>query len=402
MDYCWKEKLKQIREPMKILIATGSRAEFGLMLPLLREIERDNFFQLFFVVTGSHLEAEFGKTVWEIESSGIEIFAKVFLDQSNEQKGSIGRSVSRGIDGFTDIFEKTDIDICMIMGDRYEILSVAVAAFFSNVLVAHLSGGELTQGSKDDAIRHAITKLSSLHFVTAEVHQNRVIQLGAPPKMVINVGEPGLDSLIQEKTMTRKMLQGTLNFILPKIYFLMTYHPPTSISETEMQKELTTILDSLALRKECFVVCTLPNPDQSWSVVKKQLLNFESKNKSWFKTVQSLGRQRYVAMVKYAKCVIGNSSSGLIEVPMIGTPTVNIGIRQQGRLAGRSVISVIASAENINRAIDLCLSDDFIKKNIDLTSPYGDGKSSRRIINELKNIDLTAVRNQNFHDINQV
>ena len=399
MDHHRNQGLAFLGRNKNILVVTGSRAEFGLMLPVIRAIEHDPELDLTLVVTGSHLDEVFGKTVSEIIGSGVTIDAEIEILVDGDTSSSISKAVGHGVINFTDYFSERAPDICLFMGDRYEMLAAGIAAFFCDVPIAHISGGELSLGSKDDQIRHLITKLSSLHFVSAVEHRKRVIQMGTDPKTVFNVGEPGLDTLLQDPIMSRQALQETLDFELREKLIVLTYHPATSLPNALVLSELQAILVSLNTLRDIQVVCTLPNNDQGWVGLRDMLETFRAKNSEWFHTMLSLGRQRYIAMVDQAELVIGNSSSGLVEVPMIGTPTVNVGMRQTGRLAGESVISVAADVQDITAAINLAMTPAFAKRAKIVGSPYGDGNASLRIVDLLKSIDVSDFVRPQFHDI---
>lgn len=376
----------------KIAVFTGTRAEYGLLYWLLKDIQAHPSLELQLLVSAMHLSPEFGMTYKQIESDGFEITEKVEMLLSSDSAVGTVKSMGLGVIGFADALECMKPDLMIILGDRFEALAAAQAAMILRVPIAHIHGGEITEGAYDDAIRHAITKLSLLHFTSTDTHRNRVIQLGEHPNRVFNVGAVGLDHLLRTELMSIKELSASLDFNLDKPYFLVTYHPVTAASEP-VKESFLNLLQALDQFPNHQVILTYPNADDGGREIIPLLEGYAAKQLGRVLAITSLGQKRYLSAVKHAQAVVGNSSSGIIEVPSFKIPTINIGERQRGRMAAESVISCPPTTQAIFKAINLGLKNDFSK----VTNPYGKGQASEAILREILKADLSAIKS--FYDL---
>ncbi|MCX7121847.1 MAG: UDP-N-acetylglucosamine 2-epimerase [Gammaproteobacteria bacterium] len=382
----------------KISVITGTRAEYGLLRGLLNEIKSDEDLTLQLIVTGMHLSPEFGLTYREIEKDGFQIDAKVEMLLSSDSAVGVAKSVGIGVLGFADCFENLKPDLIVLLGDRFEILAAAQTAMIMKIPVAHIHGGELTQGAIDDGIRHAITKMSHLHFTAAEAYQNRVIQLGESPDRVFNVGAPGVERIKKTKLLPKEVLEKTLAFQFEHLTFLVTYHPATLCLDA-IQNELNDLFCALDRFPAAKIIFTKSNADEAGRLINKQIECYARKNPERVRAYTSMGDLNYLSAMYYCDVVIGNSSSGIIEAPTLHKPTVNIGNRQEGRLLADSVIQCGVFENEIHDAIEKALSPQFkdiVKKTI---SPYDSGNTAEMIKNTIKTVDLKKIIQKKFHDI---
>ncbi|MFD1020659.1 UDP-N-acetylglucosamine 2-epimerase [Thalassobacillus hwangdonensis] len=379
---------------MKVCVVTGTRAEYGLLYWLMKELEEDSELELQLVVTGMHLSVEFGYTVQQIEKDGFAIDRRVEMLLSSDTDVGVAKSVGLGVISFADIFAQLQPDYVVVLGDRYEILAAAQAAFFLRIPIAHLHGGEVTVGAMDESIRHAITKLSHLHFTAAEPYRERVMQLGENPGHIHTVGAPGLENLRRTPTMSKKELEASLGFEWRNPSFLVTYHPITLMRDGVGVEPLLEALDSFP---EAGIIFTKANSDSGGREINQRIRTYVSSRKHAV-LVSSLHSELYINAMKHADVVIGNSSSGLIETPYFRTPSVNIGDRQQGRLKAKSVIDCENKTEEIVRSIKQALSPAFRQGLRTMEIPYGDGNTASKIINVLKQTDLSKLIVKPFFD----
>ena len=307
---------------MKICIITGTRAEYGLLKKLMHGIKKNKFFQLKIIVTGMHLSKKFGLTYKEIESDGFKIDKKININIKSDTAESIVNSINLGQSGFVKIYKKLKPDLVLVLGDRYEIFAAVTAACFSRIPVAHLHGGEATQGLVDEALRHSITKMSHFHFVAAKEYKNRVIQLGENPKNVYEVGGLGVDNIKNLKLFSKKNLEKELKFKFNKKNLLINFHPET-LSSFSSKKQFKEILSSLSSLKDTNLIFTMPNSDWDGRIIFRMIKKFVKKNKNAFSFI-SLGQLRFFSCLKYIDGMIGNSSSGLLELPTFKKVTINI------------------------------------------------------------------------------
>ena len=379
----------------KIAVFTGTRAEYGLLYWLLKDIQTDSALELQLLVSAMHLSPEFGMTYQQIEADGFIITEKVEMLLSSDSAVGTAKSIGLGVIGFADALARMKPDALIILGDRFEALAVAQAAMILRIPIAHIHGGEITEGAYDDAIRHAITKLSLLHFTSTETHRSRVIQLGESPSRVHNVGAVGLDHLARSNLMSISTLATSLEFKLKQPYVLVTYHPVTLASEPA-EASFLNLLAALDEFPEFQVIVTYPNADDGGRAIIPLLEAYAKKQPQRVLAIPSLGQLRYLSAVKHAAAVVGNSSSGIIEVPSFEVPTVNIGERQRGRLAAESVFSCAADTGSIVSTLSLALDADLSQ----VSNPYGKGNASGAILEHLKLADLTEVKT--FYDFQGV
>lgn len=379
----------------KICVVTGTRAEYGLLYWVLKEIEADPDLELQLVVTGMHLSPEFGLTSQEIEKDGFEILEKVEMLLSSDTATGVAKSVGLATISFADVFDRLKPDLLMVLGDRFELLAAAQVALFSKLPIAHISGGDVTEGAFDDAIRHSITKMAHLHFVTNEESATRVRQLGETPESVFNVGNPGLDHLARTPLMSVDELSKSLDFRFRKKNILVTFHPVTldTLDSKEAFKELLIALNSLD--DNYGIIFTASNADNAGRALISLTREFvETRSNAMLCT--SLGQQRYLSMLAVVDIVMGNSSSGLTEVPSFKKPTINIGDRQKGRPKASSIIDVAPVSNEIVGAIDAALNMDCS----DAINPYGDGQSAKRIVDAIRaQTDIRGLIKKSFRDV---
>jgi UDP-hydrolysing UDP-N-acetyl-D-glucosamine 2-epimerase len=382
----------------KICVISGTRAEYGLLYWLMKEIDSDPNLALQLVVTGAHVSTAFGNTVDVIRKDGFRIDEQINIEVGNDTATGVTRSMGLALIGMGQAFERLSPDLVLVLGDRYEILATTEAAMVARIPIAHIHGGEVTEGAMDDAMRHAITKLSHLHFVAAEDYRSRVIQLGEAPERVFNVGAPGLDCIERMDLMNQADLEIELGIPSGQAFFLVTYHPETlgMIDPGEEVGEMLTALDQFPDTK---VVLTGVNADPGHGAIARLLADYTSKNSDRVSLYQSLGQLRYLSAMKFAAAVIGNSSSGIIEAPAMGVPTVNIGGRQSGRLRARSIIDCGKHTNDISTAIRKALDPKFKESLRHMETPYGSGGASLKIKDHLKTVDLADLSLKKFHDI---
>lgn len=382
---------------MKIFVITSSRADYGLLNPLIKKLVADDFFDARIIVTGTHLSPQYGNTIQEIEEDNLSIFSKInILEEENSQRAMANIS-ARAISEFAKLYETQSPDVILVLGDRYEIFCAVFAALFFKIPVIHYSGGEKTEGAYDDAIRHSITKMSHLHFVSADEYRKRVIQLGERPENVFNVGSLGVDNIVNVKLLTKQEFENSINLKLDKPYFLISYHPET-LSELSATNQFTKLLQALDHFKDYQFIFTKSNADEGGALISKMIDGYVQKNSNAV-AFESLGLLRYLSAIEYCELVIGNSSSGLTEVPSFNKPTVNIGNRQRGRIQGASIINTEIDSEKIREAIELGMTNNFKKDLKQYISPFGDGTASNQIIAIIKSFNFSKVIMKSFYDI---
>lgn len=373
----------------KICVVTGTRAEYGLLRFVLENLKNSDEVSLQIVATGMHLSPEFGLTVRNIEADGFTVTKRVESLLSSDTPTGIAKSTGLGMIGFADAFADLQPDLIVLLGDRFEILSAAVCALYSRIPVAHLHGGETTEGAFDEGIRHAITKMSHFHLVAAEAYRNRVIQLGENPERVFNVGGTGVDALMNTKLLGREELGERVGFDLTGKFLLITYHPVT-LEHASSEEQLEELFRALRqLDEKVTFLFTMPNADTDGRVIMRMIESFVVETKGRSFASLSLGQLNYFSAMKHCMAVVGNSSSGLLEAPTLKVPTVNIGDRQKGRLMAESVISCEPDSASIQKALDLALGSGFETTLARTVSPYGEGGASARIIDILLKVDLT-------------
>ncbi|HBF39618.1 MAG TPA: UDP-N-acetylglucosamine 2-epimerase (hydrolyzing) [Firmicutes bacterium] len=378
----------------KIAVATGTRAEYGLLYWLLKEIQEDPDLELQLIVTGSHLAPEYGLTYREIERDGFEINEKVSMLVSSDTANGTTKSMGLELIGMADALERLTPDVLVLLGDRYEILAAAEAALIARIPIAHIAGGDTTEGAFDESIRHAVTKMAHLHFVTNQVAWQRVRQLGENPQNIYNVGSPGLDHIKRGRLLTREELASELDLEFLKRNLLITFHPAT-LDREQATDQFQTLLEALdSLGPELGLFFTKPNSDPGGRALIQMVDQFVAGHAN-ARSYTSLGRF-YLSLMAVVDGVVGNSSSGLYEAPSLKKPTVNIGDRQKGRLQAASVINAPVEKLAIQRAI----AEAFVKDCTDVVNPYGDGDAARRIHEILKQIpDYHDLLKKHFYEV---
>lgn len=383
---------------MKICIATGTRAEYGLLKPLIEKIDGDEYFTLQLLVTGAHLSPEFGLTFQQIEADGFRIDAKVEMLLSSDTAEGITKSMGLGMIGYSDALRKLSPDLIVILGDRYEMLSLASTALIFRIPIAHIHGGELTEGAYDDAIRHAITKMSTLHFTSTDVYRKRVIQLGEQPERVYNVGAIGLDNFKSMKFLSRKDLEEELNLQFKHYNYIICFHPET-LSNSSAEEQFNEILKAIDSQIDSFFIFTKANADTNGRIINQMMETYVKKESEKSVLFDSLGTLRYLSLMKQVTAVVGNSSSGIIEAPYVPTATINIGDRQNGRIQAGSIVNCTASKKDIIRAFVRVKNMEFRKKLEIVVNPYGNGTSSDQIIEIFRKLSATKLLRKKFYNV---
>jgi GDP/UDP-N,N'-diacetylbacillosamine 2-epimerase (hydrolysing) len=381
----------------KICVITGARAEYGLLRWVMQGIKDEPALTLQIIVTGMHLSPEFGLTYREIEQDGFKIDRKVEMLTSSDTPVGIAKSMGLGLIGFADALNELMPDLIVVLGDRFEIFSAVAAALVARVPVAHLHGGETTEGAFDEAIRHSITKMSHLHFVAAEEYRQRVIQLGEQPDRVFLVGGLGIDGIKRLKLLDREELESSLDFKLGKKTLLITFHPVTLEAATSAD-QMAELLAALAERHDTQLIFTMPNADTDGRVLITMVEQFVAQHTN-ARAYSSLGQLRYLSCIAHVDGVVGNSSSGLLEVPSFRKGTINIGDRQRGRLLAASVINCKPSRQSISAALGRLYEADFQASLNLVTPPYGEGGASEKVVETIKLYTFDGIAKKVFHDL---
>ena len=384
----------------RIGIMTGTRAEYGLLKPLMQEINKDNDLELYLIVSGMHLSPEFGMTYKEIEEDGFQINAKVEMLLSSDSPAGISKSIGLGVIGFADEFQRADLDMLILLGDRYEALSAAICAMVMRIPIAHLHGGELTEGAIDEGIRHSITKMSYLHFTSTEQYRNRVIQLGENPERVFYVGALGVENIKKINLMTKEELERSIHFEIDENTVVVTYHPVTLENNT-VEEQFLNLLKVLDRNPKIRMIFTKANADTNGRIVNELIDKYAAQNSERACAFMSLGQKRYLSALKYCRIVIGNSSSGIIEAPSFGKPIINIGDRQKGRICADSVINCGYTQQEIQQAMETALTEEFENKARNCRNPYEKENTAANIISVIKDYLLNdkIKLKKGFYDI---
>ena len=381
----------------KILVVTGTRAEYGLLRPLMGELMQEPSLELLLAVTGMHLSPEFGMTVTEIEQDGFRIDRRIDMLLGADTGAGIGKSIGLGVIGFAQILGELQPQLMLVLGDRFEILAAVVAALMAKVPVAHIHGGEVTTGAIDDAIRHAITKMSHWHFASTQTYRNRIIQLGEAPERVHCVGGLGVDMIAQTSLLNRDELERSLGIWFQARNLLVTFHPATLDAEPS-SVQMQQLLDAMSAFPDVGLVFTFPNADTGGRELIGQIKEFVA-SRPHAHAFASLGQLRYLSCMALCDGVVGNSSSGLLEAPTLKKGAVNIGERQRGRLQAQSVINCEPRTEAIKMALHTLFSSAFQARLQDSLNPYGEAGASKRIVNVLKDIEIGAAPAKHFYDL---
>ncbi|WP_282629955.1 UDP-N-acetylglucosamine 2-epimerase [Empedobacter sedimenti] len=381
----------------KICVVTATRAEYGLLKPLMGLIKDSDNLQLQIIATGAHLSPEFGLTYKQIESDGFKIDEKIEILLSADTSSSIVKTMGIAMMGMADVFTRLKPDLLVILGDRYEMLAIASAATIFTVPIAHLHGGELTAGAYDDAIRHAISKMSSLHFTSTKEYRNRVIQLGEQPDKVFNVGAIGLDNVNNLKLLTKEELEKDLNIKFNKFNYQVTFHPET-LGNISSQEQFQNLLNVIDLQKDSFFIFTKANADTDGRIINEMIDKYVLDHPTKAKAYSSLGTLRFLSVVKNCTAIVGNSSSGILEAPSLKTATLNIGNRQDGRVQAKSIINVDCSESEIKRGFEELISVEFQEKVQTVVNPYEQKNTAVNILNEIER-NIIKSTNKTFYDI---
>lgn len=383
----------------KVCIITGTRAEYGLLKPLIDKVYRSESLKLQLVATGMHLSPEFGLTYKEIEEDGYPITSKIEMLLSSDTSVGIAKSMGLAMLGFADYFEQYKPDLVVILGDRYEMLMAASAAMVAKIPIAHIHGGELTEGIIDEAIRHSITKMSHIHFTSTEEYRNRVIQLGEQPQSVYNVGALGIENIKNIRLLEREELERQIDFRFTEKTIMVTYHPVT-LESISSKKQFDDILEVIHDHKELSVIFTKANADMDGRIINQMMDEFVLDHKDRCAVFTSLGQLKYLSTLQFCKAVVGNSSSGIIEVPSFGIPTVNIGDRQRRRLHAVSVINCGNDRNEIEEALTLALSGEFMNLIAGMKNPYEGEQTSDRMLSIIcEALDHGIMMKKEFFDV---
>ena len=382
----------------KVCVVTGSRAEFGLLRQLTHELHKVEAVDLQLIATGMHLSPEFGLTFQEILDEGFAIDAKIEMLLSGDTKTSVTKSMGLGLIGFADAYENLRPDIVVLLGDRFEIFAAAAAALIAGIPIAHIHGGETTEGAFDEAIRHSITKMSHLHFVGAAAYRRRVIQLGEHPDRVFNVGGLGVDAINNVELLSKTELESSIGFSLLRKNLLITFHPITLEGSASSADQMAEMLSALSELKDTGLIFTMPNADTGGKELAVMVDAFARAHDN-AKVFTSLGQLRYLSLMKLVDGVVGNSSSGLAEAPSFHVGTVNIGDRQKGRLRAKSVIDCEPNKVSISVALETLYHAEFRLLLGDATNPYGNGGAAAAIVKVLGRISLKDIVKKSFFDL---
>lgn len=384
----------------RICVVTSTRADLGLLSQLCSKLQGSEGVDFQLVATGTHLVPGYGNTLLEIKELRLPITAKIPFPSPSSTNDWMALTSGQITKDFSACFTKLRPDIVVLLGDRFEILAVAIAAFLMKIPIAHIHGGEITEGALDDSMRHAITKLSQLHFAAAEPYRTRIIQLGESPENVFFVGAPGLDNIRNLKLLDQDELESSLGIKFQKPTFTVTYHPETLANANVDSETVASMLTALRDFESASIVFTMPNTDSGGIQVSEKIKSALPHSPNWH-FFESLGHKRYLSLISISDCVIGNSSSGIIEAPFLGVPTVNIGNRQKGRLRANSIIDSSGEYEQIKKAIELALTAQFKVIAQKRKTPYGHGNAADKMVKILKEVDLKKLGQKIFFVNNQ-
>ncbi len=384
--------------PRRICVLTGNRAEYGLLRWTMQEIADDPALELQVAVTGAHLEPKFGMTVRQIEEDGFAVDARIPMNLEESSSVGIARSMAAGLAGIAEALDRLRPDILVLLGDRFEIHAAATAAMIARVPIAHIHGGEATEGLIDEAIRHAVTKMAHLHFVAAEAYRRRVVQLGESPAHVFVVGATGLDALERLQLVDRSAVESAIGFELGDGFLMVTHHPVT-LRPGEAVKAVTALLEALDAFPERRILITGTNADPEGAEIRRLIAAYAEARPSRVRIRESLGQLLYLSAVKASAAVVGNSSSGIIEAPALGVPTVNVGDRQRGRLRADSVIDCGETRGEIVTAIGTAISSEFRGRIHVAENPYGGAGAARKIHRVLRDHPIDGILIKRFHDL---
>ena len=381
----------------KICVVTGTRAEYGLLYWLMKGIDTDPELELQIIATGMHLSSEFGNTYQQIESDGFVIDKKIDIELSSDSEVGISKSMGLGMIGFANAFNDLKPDLCIVLGDRFEIFSAVSAAMIAKIPIAHLHGGEATEGAFDESIRHSITKMSHLHFTATEEYKNRVIQLGEQPNKVFNVGGLGIDNINKLKLLSKADFENAIDFTFGKKNILVTFHPVT-LENFTAKVQFQELLNSINKLENTKIIFTKANSDTNGRIINSMIDDYVAINDNSI-AFTSMGALNYLSALQFVDVVVGNSSSGLLEAPSFNIATIDIGDRQKGRIKADSVISCSPTQESIRSAFDKSYSEDFQNIVDNTKNPYGNGGASKIVVDIIKDFDLNGILKKIFYDL---
>lgn len=382
----------------KICVVTGTRAEYGLLSRLMRLIEESPDCQLQVIATNMHLLPEYGNTYREIEQDGFRMAAKVPMKKPTDDAFGVITSMAEEMNGMNEALRRLSPDMVLILGDRYEMLVVAIVAMLQRIPIAHLHGGEISEGAVDDSIRHSITKISSLHFTSTEEYRKRVIQLGEQPERVFYVGSLGVENLKLVPLMSKQDLEDSLNFTFDENTILVTYHPVT-LGNRSPKDEISDFLLALDAFPALKVLFTMPNSDQGGEMIRQAIEDYCSRNSERCRCYSSLGLRRYLSALRYVTAVAGNSSSGLLEVPSAHIPTLNIGERQKGRTHGESVFDCGSDTNSIIAGLNMVLSEEFREIAYKAVNPYEKKDTAQSVFDIISTYPLDKLHQKSFFNL---
>ena len=381
----------------KICVVTGTRAEYGLLYWLMKGIDADPELDLQIIATGMHLSSEFGNTYQQIESDGFVIDKKIDIELSSDSEVGISKSMGLGMIGFANAFNDLKPDLCIVLGDRFEIFSAVSAAMIAKIPIAHLHGGEATEGAFDESIRHSITKMSHLHFTATEEYKNRVIQLGEQPNKVFNVGGLGIDNINKLKLLSKADFENAIDFTFGKKNILVTFHPVT-LENFTAKVQFQELLNSINKLENTKIIFTKANSDTNGRIINSMIDDYVAINDNSI-AFTSMGALNYLSALQFVDVIVGNSSSGLLEAPSFNIATIDIGDRQKGRIKADSVISCSPTQESILSAFDKSYSEDFQNIVDNTKNPYGNGGASKIVVDIIKDFDLNGILKKIFYDL---
>jgi UDP-hydrolysing UDP-N-acetyl-D-glucosamine 2-epimerase len=372
----------------KVCVVTGTRAEYGLFLPIMKKIQASDYLELKIVATTMHFAEEFGNTYKQIEEDGFLINEKIENLLSSDTKSSVAKSTGLATILLSDAFSRIKPDVVLLLGDRFETHAAATTAMLMKIPIAHIHGGEITEGAVDEKIRHSITKMSNLHLTSTEEYKNRVIQMGECPESVFSVGAPGLDNIANMDLLNRYELENALNWRINKPTALFTYHPET-LSTNDVQEEIRKILSAIK-SSDINVLFTYANSDNGGRIINNEIEKFALRDKTKYLVVKNLGQLKYLSAMKHLDVVIGNTSSGIIEAASFCKPVINIGNRQLGRMQSKNIIN--CAIENVELSINKSITKNFLSTCHNVVNIYGDGGSAEKIVKVLTKMSLIITK----------
>jgi len=384
----------------KICVVTGTRAEYGLLSRLMRMIKDSPMTQLQVIATNMHLSPKFGNTYQEIEKDGFTIDRKIPIIDEKDKDDAVTtvKSMAKALAGFADAYNELKPDLVVVLGDRYEILAAATAALIERIPIAHIHGGEVTEGAFDDAIRHSITKMSQLHFASTEAYRKRIIQLGEQPDRVFYTGAVGVENVKRLPLMSKEEVEKEIDFKIDENTILVTYHPVTLGNRTA-KDDIDDFIAALEERKDLRVIFTMPNSDTGSQFIVEAVNGFVGRNRGRAKAFKSLGVVRYLSVMKQVAVVVGNSSSGIVEVPSFGIPTLNIGDRQKGRIQAESTYNCLPDKVSVLKGLDTVLSKEFRELASKVHNPYEKANTAEEIFKVISTYPIEQLNQKHFYDI---